>query len=76
MLYFIHVQTTLAPPVMTLRQALDTFKTWSSERRQQGQAILESWNEEEARREFSDEEFDVLRALRGYNARLELSPAG
>ncbi len=61
---------------MTLRQALDVFKNWSSERRMQGQAILESWNEEEAQREFSSEEFDVLRALRAYEARLEFSPVG
>ncbi len=61
---------------MTLRQALDGFKIWSSERRKQGQAILENWDEEKAQREFSAEEFDVLRTLRVYEARLEFSTAG
>jgi len=60
---------------MTLRQALDAFRNWSSGRREQAQAMLESWNEEQAQRDFSPEEFEVLRALHGYQARLELSSA-
>ncbi len=61
---------------MTLRQALDAFHKWAGDRKEWGRARLESWNEEAAQREFSPEEFDVLIALRAYDARLELSPAG